>query len=548
MRMNTVTAQSPSGPPGPPGLPFTPRPQRPAAYPRPATTPGAAGDEAPRQCLIRVLVVDDDLGCIEYLGQLLKGFAQISFATSGEDALRLARLQRPDLVLLDIELPGLDSFEVCRRLRATPGLFDLPVIFVSQHGDVGTEAGALQLGANDFLRKPFDDVQVMARLRTQLRAAAAATRDDAMPAPAGERRRLLVIDPDIASIQGLRRALADIGECHFALDGAQALTVVAELQPDLVLLDADLPGADRLCRALRTDPGFRTLPLVLLARADNTGGSGEEARALALGIDDVVKKPFNAPLLRARVRRLVDRGQLPTQTRAGEVTPPATTTAMLSYLAHEIGNPVNAIRGFAQLMQAAPLPAGQAEKLSHILEAAERLKDLLSDVGDVARLEAGQFHVESTDVELGEFVRQAGRPAIAQAAQAGLLLGLPAPGRPVHVRADARRLRQCLDNLLSNALKYGNDGGRIDIGIEVGDVEVCLSVQDHGAGLSASQLAQLFEPYNRLGQDGGAIPGTGLGLTLTRQLMRAMGGRLRVHSDGVGRGCRFELLLKAAPG
>lgn len=401
MRMNTVAAHSAPAPPLQPGPPPWPRPAR----------PDAAGDETPHPCPVRVLVVDHDFDSIEHLGQLLKGFAQVSFATNGEEALRLARLQRPDLVLLDIDLPGLGGFEVCRRLRATLDLPDLPVIFASRHGDAGTEAEALQLGASDFLRKPFD-----------------------------------------------------------------------------------------------------------------------------------------APVLRARLRRLVDRGRLRAPTsRDGDAPHPA-TAAMLSYLAHEIGNPVNAIRGFAQLMQAAPLPAGQAEKLSHILEAAERLKGLLADVGDVARLEAGQFHVESTDVELGEFVRQACRPAIAQAAQAGLMLGLPASGRPVHVRADARRLRQCLDNLLSNAFKYGSGGRRIDIGIEAGDAEVSLSVRDHGAGLDAGQQAQLFEPYNRLGHDGGTIPGTGLGLMLTRQLMRAMGGRLRVHSDGVGQGCRFELLLRAGPG
>lgn len=224
------------------------------------------------------------------------------------------------------------------------------------------------------------------------------------------------------------------------------------------------------------------------------------------------------------------------------------TASMLSYIAHEIGNPVNVIKGFAQLMQAAPLPAEQAEKLSHILEAVDRLASLLADVSDVARMESGQFHVEAGEVELGRFVQQACGPALAQAAAAGLVLNLPAPGAPVAVRADARRLRQCLDNLLSNAIKYGRAGRRIEVEIETRDGEVALAVQDHGAGLGAEQLAHLFEPYNRLGHDGGAIPGTGLGLTLTRELMQAMGGRLLVHSEGAGRGCRFELRLPHAPG
>ena len=236
----------------------------------------------------------------------------------------------------------------------------------------------------------------------------------------------------------------------------------------------------------------------------------------------------------------------PADADADAVAPCPSSAAMLSYIAHEIGNPVNAIRGFAQLMQASPLPAGQAERLSHILEAVDRLKHLIADVGDIARMESGQFSVETRHIELGGFLRHACAAAQAQAALAGLQLSLRQPAGAMTVRADERRLRQCLDNLLSNALKYGHGGGRIDIDVERRGDHVVLAVQDQGDGLSDSQMAQLFEPYNRLGRDGGAIPGTGLGLTLTRELMRAMGGRLQVHSDGAGRGARFELLLRAA--
>ncbi|MFG6463791.1 sensor histidine kinase [Roseateles sp. DXS20W] len=219
---------------------------------------------------------------------------------------------------------------------------------------------------------------------------------------------------------------------------------------------------------------------------------------------------------------------------------------MLSYIAHEIGNPVNAIRGFAQLMQASPLPAGQAQRLAHILEAVERLQHLLADVGDIARMESGQFSIQTRRIELGSFLCHARAAAQAQAALAGLQLSWHQPTGAMSVCADERRLRQCLDNLLSNALKYGHGGGRIDIETERRGDHVVLAVQDRGDGFSDSQMAQLFEPYNRLGRDGGAIPGTGLGLSLTRELMRAMGGRLQVHSDGAGRGARFELVLRAA--
>lgn len=397
-----------------------PRPPPPGRHDAPAAPAAAAAPRLAATAPLRLLVVDDDLATIEYLGQLLKDIAQVSFATNGEDALRLASLRRPDLVMLDIALPGLDGFEVCRRLRTTPGLQGVPVVFASQHLDAETEDRAWQLGAQAFLRKPLDDAQVLAQLRTA-------------PAPTA----------------------------------------------------AALPFSRR--------------------RGDG---------------------PPDAAAHRA-------------------------TASMLSYIAHELGNPVNVIRGFAQLMQAdrrAPLPAAQAEKLAHILDAVERLSGLLADVSDVARMESGQFLVEPEAVDLHTLVQQAGGAAWAEAATAGVQLHLPQPGAPLAVQADARRLRQCLDNLLSNAIKYGGDGGRVDVHVRRHDGDIVLAVQDHGAGLSPVQQAHLFEPYNRLGRDGGAIPGTGLGLTLTRELMQAMGGRLQAHSDGPGRGCRFELVLKPAPG
>lgn len=639
----------------------SPRLSPPPLKPRVIWRPNAATARTPaeRACLIHLLVVDDDVAVIEYLGQLLKGFAQVSFATTGEDALRLAEQHRPDLVLLDLELPGLGGFEVCRRLRATPGLAELPIIFATSQVDAGTEARALQQGADDFLRKPFDDVQVLARLRTQLRAAA--DRPGKNEAAAQQRTRILLVDDDPTSIQLVRSLLADVGECHFALNGAQALSLVGELRPDLILLDIDLPDSDgfRLCKRLRADPELGQVPIMFLTSSHTIG---HEARALALGGDDFVRKPFSAPVLCARVRRLVDRkrsleryldqvdhrhrqigedrvaavveackdaivvadmqgrivmanaaartlldstaqalerarldellvsdaqghdcvrrgnGQhIPVEvstSHEGEGADALTvhvlrdtrerdqalaaarreteaaaarraTASMLSYIAHEIGNPVNVIKGFAQLMQAERMSAGQADKLAHILDAVGRLSGLLADVTDVARMEAGQFHVALQDVELRALIEQACEPAAAQAASAGMRLNAPPPAPPLRVRADARRLRQCLDNLLSNAIKYASDGRNIEVEIEARGAEIALAVQDHGCGLSEEQLAHLYEPYNRLGRDGGAIPGTGLGLTLTRDLVQAMGGRLEVRSHP-GRGCRFEILLAAS--
>src|SRR5437868_2728133 len=108
----------------------------PPPRPAPSAWRAPANDaKPPAAARFHLLVVDDDLGAIEYLGQLLKGYAQVSFATNGEDALRLAALHCPDLVLLDVELPGLGGFEVCRRLRTMPALRGVPIIFATCHVD-----------------------------------------------------------------------------------------------------------------------------------------------------------------------------------------------------------------------------------------------------------------------------------------------------------------------------------------------------------------------------------------------------------------------------
>ncbi|MFG6488209.1 response regulator [Roseateles sp. BYS78W] len=117
----------------------------------------------------RLLLVDDDPGQIQQLGRLLAGYTQLRFATSGEQALALAQGWQPELVLLDAEMPGLDGFEVCRRMKADPLLADVPIVFVTQHTDAAIEAAVFELGAADFIAKPVAGPALRARVAMQLR-------------------------------------------------------------------------------------------------------------------------------------------------------------------------------------------------------------------------------------------------------------------------------------------------------------------------------------------------------------------------------------------
>jgi signal transduction histidine kinase len=220
---------------------------------------------------------------------------------------------------------------------------------------------------------------------------------------------------------------------------------------------------------------------------------------------------------------------------------------MLSYLAHEIGNPLNAIVGFTQLMQADaanPLPPPQAQRLQHVADAGAHLRALMRDVLDLQRLESGRFDVQLRALDPVDVSRRAVDAIAAEAATAGVQVSMRiAPGVPA-LRADETRLHQCLLNLLGNAVKYNRAGGRVEIDVSPAGAEVALAVRDDGPGLSRDEQSHLFEPFNRLGRGGGTA-GAGIGLVLTRLLAGAMDGRVTVESEP-GRGSCFTLWLPAA--
>ena len=229
-------------------------------------------------------------------------------------------------------------------------------------------------------------------------------------------------------------------------------------------------------------------------------------------------------------------------------------SAFIARMSHELRTPLNALLGFVQLMQHAEDGAGEdpapperraqrLERLQHMRAAGEHLLSLIDDVLDLASLDVGELRVASEPVPLAALVAQT-LPLVEPLRQAA---GVPVQVEvgTLAVQADPTRLRQVLVNLLGNACKYNRAGGAVwvDAGVE-GD-EVRLEVRDSGRGLSEQQLKGLFEPFNRLGAERETIPGTGIGLAITKALVQRMGGRIAVHSRA-GEGSAFVLWLPVA--
>jgi PAS domain S-box-containing protein len=218
----------------------------------------------------------------------------------------------------------------------------------------------------------------------------------------------------------------------------------------------------------------------------------------------------------------------------------------LARMSHELRTPLNAVLGFTQLLQleARQRPGSdQLDKLSHIRAAGEHLLTLINDALDLSSLEAGTLKLELRPVSLALAVARA-LPLVEESATARRVT-IRAGRLDGSALADLTRLHQVLLNLLSNAVKYNRVGGDVSIESTLADEHVRLLVRDTGRGMDAEQLAQLFEPFNRLGLDSEGIEGSGIGMTIARALVEGMGGHIGVTSE-VGRGTEFEVVLPRA--
>jgi PAS domain S-box-containing protein len=222
----------------------------------------------------------------------------------------------------------------------------------------------------------------------------------------------------------------------------------------------------------------------------------------------------------------------------------------LSSMSHELRTPLNAILGFAQLMESAsPLPTpGQKASIDQILQSGWYLLELINEILDLALIESGKLLLSLEPVSLTELLADCKAMFEPEALRRDIRLSFPRPDSSLVVRADRTRMKQVLVNLLSNAVKYNRPGGLVEITCsETTPGCTRISCRDTGTGLSPEQLAQLFQPFNRLGQEAGATEGTGIGLVVSKRLAEHMGGHIGVESTvGVGSVFWIELTSTVA--
>lgn len=279
----------------------------------------------------RVLVVDDIAANLRLLeAKLLNEYYEVAVAASGQEALATMGRWMPDVVLLDVMMPGMDGYEVCRRLKAQPATAHVPVVMVTALTDQTERVRGLEAGADDFLSKPVDDATLFARLRALLRMKqvldawrlrAETARDLGFEPPPGPPAavagaRALVLPADEGEAEHLAAVLQLDGlEVASCATPAAAWASLLEAMPDVVVLGLTADGADalRLASRLRADAMTREVPVVLVA---DSAQKGHVLRGFELGANDHVLRPVDPNELRARVRNQIRRKRYQDRLRA----------------------------------------------------------------------------------------------------------------------------------------------------------------------------------------------------------------------------------------
>lgn len=487
----------------------------------------------------RLLIVDDDAGAIRLLRHTLEDIGDFYFAKSGEEALDLAASIDPHLVLLDMQLSGVDGFAVCAGLKTQRPFEHVPIVFVTRVADAANEMRALDLGAADVITKPFSPIVLCARVRNLLKT----------------KRR---VDAELRAVHTHWRQVGDARVADI-VDSASDAILSCDFAGRIVLANAaacrmfETPHAHLIGRPIAALLGENFLP----AATAQPGpwrmvlpGSQEPTTVVEVGVSVVGEGRYGLTTVMLRDVSVRERLLAETGARAEAEATSRAKSQMLSYMAHEIGNPLNGMLGFAQLMEiddAHPLPVAQVERLKHILTSGRHLQALMRDVMDLGAFEAGKLKVDLRTVDAMQVVAIVAAEVSALAERAGVALVIVPTPVALCVTADAERLHQCLTNILSNAIKYSRKNCRVEVILGEEPGWVSFAVRDNGIGMNSEQLDQLFQPFNRLGRHGSKVAGAGLGLAITRQFIEAMNGRILVDSVA-SQGSRFTLLLPRALG
>jgi len=500
-----------------------------------------------------VVIVDDsitNLKILERLAGSLGGRARCF--VDPEAALGFCSDDCPDLVLLTAAGARGEAAEFITRLRELPGCTNVPVIVTGSAEDFESIERAREAGAGDHLLMPVDHRDFRLRARSQLRSTRGASKEDVAPEePAVEAGRqysersrqayetllrLIDVIPRMFCVTGSDGRYLLVNRMFAAFVGVPASRLLGKRPADAHggrLAQILTEGDERLLTG-RTVPSSAEEEIVdrdgnpgvlLTSKALFHAHDGEEAMVVTLFVDITERKRAERDLVAAK-----EQAELANRSK----------TEFVANMSHELRTPLNAIIGFSQVIAGEMLgPVGTAKYVGYardILGSAEHLLGLINDILDVSKLEAGKLDLIEEVIDPARMITDLVQLVDAKARASDIAVAIRREGVIAPLRADARKLKQIVLNLLVNAIKFSHPGAKVEIVVRNVDGAVAIAVTDHGIGMDGPEVELAM---TRFGQVASAWTrkhdGTGLGLPLAIALTEMHGGVLSIHSTkGVG--------------
>ena len=503
-----------------------------------AAADGAAVRDAGSVPAPRVLVADDNADMREYLTRLLADRFRVEAVGDGAAALQAVHRERPDVVVSDVMMPGLDGFQLIAALRGDEATRTVPVVLLSARAGEEARVEGLRAGADDYLVKPFSARELIARVEAQLVRARMRTLEEAHAlrlagvfehAPVG-----------IAILRGPAHVFEFANRQYLELLGDRPVvgTPAAEALPELrgqgvfELLDTVYAsGQPYVGRSVRTE-------------MHRGGGNAPEE----MFFDFVYQPLFDEPDRVSGIAIVAfDVTELTRARREADAANRA-KDEFLAMLGHELRNPLAPILTALQLMQLRDTSGSQRER-QVIERQVKHLTALVDDLLDVSRIARGHVQLRLERLDVADVVAKALEMTGPVFEERQHTLEVHA-ARGILVVGDAARLAQVLANLLTNAAKYTDPGGTIRVSVIGDGRSAVLTVADTGRGISPEILPRVFEVFTQEPQEiERSAGGLGVGLAIVKSLVEAHGGSVQAFSEGKGRGTEIivHLPLASAP-
>lgn len=516
--------------------------------------------------MARILVVEDSPDIRVLVRMLLEAAGHdVSTASDGRAGVEAVRAMRPDLVLMDLSLPVLSGWEATKEIKEDQEIASIPIVAVTAHAMHGDRERALAAGCDGFIPKPIDEETFEPLVRSYLRRSAAVPEEPpAAPAPHGAKvpassrtsdpGRILVVDDHEEVAALIRHDLESEGHEVVVARTPQEVAEVAggDRQFDLAIVDVMLgPDSGYDLTADLVSHANEYLPVLLV-----TAGEIDREKGFAAGADDFIAKPLDAGELVARARSLIRVGRaIRSQGRAARERSEAyeklaeldrLKSDFLSTVSHELRTPLNTIILLSHLIEReGKTPADEDRRLHDIRvirESAETLLRMINNILDLAKLEAGQRDLHPQRVALKPMLEETADLLEPQARARDLALRTEiARDLPETAVLDREKVSRVLINLLSNAVKY-TQRGSVVLRATAWQDSIAFEVEDTGSGVPANLVASVFEPFRQIRTGNEEPRGTGLGLTISKQLVELMGGDL-IFESREGKGTRVAFTL-----